>query len=472
MRLAVRTFEFNDGKSQKFWNIALKGSAFTVTYGRMGAKGQTQTKTFKDAAKAQAAHDKLVAEKLAKGYVETTAGTTATPTAKVLENALSANPDDLAAHAAYADWLTQQGDPRGEFIQVQLALEDASCSAKERKQLQGREKDLLQKHRSEWLGDLAEYLRTTSATGWAISHGTADYEFSRGWLDSLRIPELTVNFARVLVKAPQARLLRRLAIEEVVAFQEPGEFEPGPDVPENCYYPAAWLLARSPHLGNVRVFQLGENPGEDLGGGLRCRTNGEAAVDLAKKMPLLEELLLFAHAVPLEQLFSLKTLNRLRVLQVYHCHHYPLERLARNPALGRLTHLLLFPHALEPNDPEEAYITLKGVRAVVNSSHLTSLTHLRLGLTDMGDAGCEAIIRSGILRRLKVLDLRHGRVTDEGARLLAACPDLRNLELLNLYRNALTDEGIRALRAVGIKLDAGDQHAVDDTEYLIEGDWE
>jgi uncharacterized protein (TIGR02996 family) len=460
----VRTFEFNDGKSMKFWNIELKGSGFTVTYGRMGAKGQTQAKKLPDAAKAQAAHDKLVAEKLAKGYVETTAGAApGTPTGKVLENALSANPDDLAAHAAYADWLIQQGDARGEFIQVQLALEEPGRSANERKQLQKRESDLFKKHRAEWLGDLAEF---------ALVQGTASDHFARGWLDNLQVPELTVNIARALVKAPQARLLRRLAIEEVVAFQDVGEFEAGPDVPEGSYYPAAWVLARSPHLGNVRVFQLGENPGEDLGGGLRCRTNGDAAVDLVKKMPLLEELYLFAHAVPLDQLFSLKTLNRLRILQIYHCHHYPLERLARNPALGRLSHLFLFPHALEPNDPEEAYITLKGIRAVVNSSYLTSLTHLRLGLTDMGDAGCEAIIRSGILRRLKVLDLRHGRITDEGARMLAACPDLRNLELLNLYRNALTDEGIQALRAVAVKLEADDQHAVDDTEYLIEGDWE
>lgn len=61
-------------------------------------------------------------------------------TGEILEKAIMEDPDDLAAHAAYSDWLIQEGDSRGEFIQVQLALEDAGRSAKERKELQQREK--------------------------------------------------------------------------------------------------------------------------------------------------------------------------------------------------------------------------------------------------------------------------------------------------------------------------------------------
>ena len=41
-----------------------------------------------------------------------------------LELALAANPDDFATHAAYADLLTEQGDPRGDYVRLQLALED------------------------------------------------------------------------------------------------------------------------------------------------------------------------------------------------------------------------------------------------------------------------------------------------------------------------------------------------------------
>src|SRR6516165_11926443 len=141
----MRTFVYKDDRSNKFWNIDLQGASFTVTFGKVGTKGQTQKKDFPDAAKAKQAHDKLVAEKLGKGYVETTAGKQpgAAPLQRSLEEALVENPDDLAAHSAYADYLSEQGDPGGELIQVQLALEDAGRPAEERKQLRKREAELL-----------------------------------------------------------------------------------------------------------------------------------------------------------------------------------------------------------------------------------------------------------------------------------------------------------------------------------------
>jgi DNA ligase-1 len=65
-----RYFEFADEKSSKFWEITLDGTSVTVRYGKIGASGQTQTKTFADATAAQKHHDKLVEEKTEKGYVE------------------------------------------------------------------------------------------------------------------------------------------------------------------------------------------------------------------------------------------------------------------------------------------------------------------------------------------------------------------------------------------------------------------
>lgn len=66
-----RELVFQDGSSNKFWNIELDGSQYTVTFGRFGTTGQQQTKAFADDQKARKAFDKLVAEKLKKGYVET-----------------------------------------------------------------------------------------------------------------------------------------------------------------------------------------------------------------------------------------------------------------------------------------------------------------------------------------------------------------------------------------------------------------
>ena len=54
----MRTFEYHGGGSHKFWNIAVEGKSFTVTFGRVGAKGTTQTKTFASPGKATAEADK------------------------------------------------------------------------------------------------------------------------------------------------------------------------------------------------------------------------------------------------------------------------------------------------------------------------------------------------------------------------------------------------------------------------------
>src|SRR4051794_31717597 len=70
---AMRTFQFSDAKSHKFWNIEVSGTSFTVNYGKVGAAGQTQTKTYASADKAQAEADKLIQQKIKKGYHETTA---------------------------------------------------------------------------------------------------------------------------------------------------------------------------------------------------------------------------------------------------------------------------------------------------------------------------------------------------------------------------------------------------------------
>src|SRR5436305_14061052 len=75
----MRTFEYSEGTSNKFWRIALSGSRTTVTYGKIGTAGQTQIKDHSDPAAAQKEHDKLVAEKLKKGYKETTTGSAAAP---------------------------------------------------------------------------------------------------------------------------------------------------------------------------------------------------------------------------------------------------------------------------------------------------------------------------------------------------------------------------------------------------------
>jgi uncharacterized protein (TIGR02996 family) len=467
----MRTFTYSDAKSHKFWNVEVQGNTLTVTYGRIGSAGQTQTKTFADAARARKEHDKLVKEKLAKGYVETTPSAKPQPAnvREALEEALVEGPDDLAAHMAYADYLTEQGDPRGEYIRVQLALEDEGKAAAGRKKLQQRESELLKRHGREWLGELAAFLLDQKGIqhGW-LGKDAYEYRMWRGWLYRLECGRLSLECARALARAPQVRLLRELIVKRQ-EYDVPADAGPVEGLPEGSYAsPVLFPLVRSRSLGNVRVFQVGDPDDQ-------CHIDGDAAVGIVKVMPRLEELRLLAHGVDTDQLFGLKTLGPLRVLQVYHQQNYPLARLANNPSLGGLTDLLLFPHSADDYEP---YIRLNDVRAVVRSPHLTGLRRLEIRMTDAGDAGSQEIVESGVLKRLKVLDLRYGRISDQGAATLAACPDLRKLESLDLTGNCMTAKGVAALKATGVNLRAERQWEATDNEeddyqsYLFEGDIE
>jgi len=474
----MRTFQFSDAKSHKFWNIDVEGDRFTVTYGKVGTAGQSQTKAFASAEKAQAEADKLIREKTGKGYVETTPGAAASPE-EAFERAIAADPHDLTAWSAYADYLSEQGDPRGEFMQVQRALESEGVPAADRKKLVAREKAILKAHEKEWVGDWPELFPEPAGTegrGQVNHTGGRRYEFKRGLLTTANFGELNVAAARAFVRSPQTRFVRELFIGDTPYDDT---FEPGPDVPEDVDQSEAayHVLLRWAGLRRIRRFQLGWLADEVYGDfcHFQCHLSGDFAYDFVKQMPDAEEVLLFAHVRDAKNLVKLP-MPRLRVLQLYHGSSYPLQDLAKNASLTSLTHLLCHPHAIEAEHP---FIRIGHLRAVCRSEHLKSLTHLRLRLTDFGDAGAREIVDSGILKRLKVLDLRHGCMTDEGAKLLAACPDLRNLERLDLSRNALTKAGEEALRATKVPVDLAYPHtdavgedAGEMSEYLFQGDYE
>ena len=106
--MMTRSFELTDGKSDKFWTITLEGEQYTVQFGRRGTVGQTQTKEIGSLDAARQAFDKLVAEKLKKGYKEVGAarngaGPAAAPAAPIrvaiVQAAAKASPAILPAVA-------------------------------------------------------------------------------------------------------------------------------------------------------------------------------------------------------------------------------------------------------------------------------------------------------------------------------------------------------------------------------------
>lgn len=388
---------------------------------------------------------------------------------RALEAELAASPEDVATHAAYADLLDEMGDVRGEFVQVQLALEDASLDDAQRERLARREAELLRDHRDRILGRLGPHL---------AGEGVA-YELTRGWLESVEASHLTLPFARALRDAPQARLLRRLAVE--AAYDDRTELEPDDGVPRDETDAAAlWPLAGSAALANVQYFRFGsEADGVPLG---YFSPRTDVVIPLVRSMPNLEGLSLSCRANCLTHLFAMQSLRRLRSLRLHHNEQvHRLDVLACNPAFANLERLCLHPHALndfgeddrrEGFDREEGYLPLRVVEPFFDSPNLPRLRHLQLRLSSMGDEGCRVLVASEMLGRLTWLDLRHGRIGDEGARALLACPDVRRLEWLDLRGNALSEGMTAALDASGVPGDYGGQRPPGSDHYLYEGDVE
>jgi uncharacterized protein (TIGR02996 family) len=502
----MRTFELSDGSNHKFWNIAVKDKTFTVMFGRIGTNGQTQTKTFKDAATAQAEADKLIKQKTAKGYTETTKKAVASEEV-AFQQALVENPDDLAGWCAYADYLVEQGDPHGEFMQTQIALEDEKLSKKERETLKKKEKALRAKHEKEWLGGLAAFVfeepvKQEPGGGYVEDDTTqVAHTWRRGALSKLVVGRLSMALAQALASDPAARFVSDLEVHDTMRSYHgediPDEPRPRVKTPKGIEeHSELFELIGSPALANLRRFQMGgEVPHPD--GWCDCHTYTRGLEHVIAAMNRIEVLDLYCKAYDCAKLFRLTNLTHLRELRLYHLgdysvrrvrnlvgHEIPLDLLVANPTFANLTHLLIHPHYARCIDPDAqdysfssciSYLPLVIVRPLLRSPHSKKLTHLQLRLSDMGDDGVREIIASGILKQLVWLDLRHGCVTDEGAKLLAACPDAKRLERLDLSRNAVTSKGLAALRKAGVSAVANKPltaNELEEREYLREGDFE
>jgi predicted DNA-binding WGR domain protein len=67
---APRRFEYQDERSSKFWEIAVAGPEHSVRFGRLGTAGQSKVHGFATAAEARLDADRLIREKVRKGYRE------------------------------------------------------------------------------------------------------------------------------------------------------------------------------------------------------------------------------------------------------------------------------------------------------------------------------------------------------------------------------------------------------------------
>jgi uncharacterized protein (TIGR02996 family) len=369
-------------------------------------------------------------------------------TRELLEEAIALNFEDVAAHAAYADLLMEEGDPRGEYVQLRLFLEDENRPVAQLREARERAAELYRRHEEEWLGDLAPFLVNPNRSVPEPVAPNVEFTYRRGWVSELHVQEVHGAFLTVLADAPQVRMLQKLTLA---------------DLRRRDGFTSLAPLIGSPYLGAVKSFTLGDEES------FAPVAVGTGVVDLLQAMPVITEINLLAQDVETERLFSLK-LPRLRRLRVDFASDYPLGILGGNQSFGRLTHLLLDSHDTyfrwlaggSGTAPVPASLRETELCGLVYTRCLSKLTHLRLRVGGLNDECCHAIAHSGMVRRLKWLDLRNGDITDAGAEALANCRDLTNLEWLDVGGNQLTPVGIGLLTSRDIRVQYDSQRGDED----------
>lgn len=356
-------------------------------------------------------------------------------TREALEAALVVTPDDVALHSAYADFLLEAGDPRGEYIRLQLASEDSNQPADRLRQYEQAVFDLRRQHECEWLGDLWPHLQTST------TEPNVSVTWRRGWIDAIRVEQMSDALVEAVAANPFTRLLSVLAIEQ---NQQPVEIRTAPY--EMLFEVSLVPLRRSGRFVNLRTFILGDAEG-------RVVADGRSVNENCKAMPRLERLQMCCDQINPAPIFG-GDFDHLHTLHITsNSPRYPVAILGIND-LPNLRRLYLDLVAIQPQrgelGSEREPMIPSDFTMFFETKHLNRLEHLTLRMGELADAGVEELLSSGFVNRLKGLDLCRCNITDDGARMLAAHPHIRKLEYLHLDNNLLSPIGIDDLEAAGV----------------------
>lgn len=355
-----------------------------------------------------------------------------------LEAAILADPDAREVYAVYADWLLEHGEPDGELVAVQLALEDAPREAA----LLARERELLPA-REEQLGGLYSY---------AVKGSLCRPVWRRGLLYAITMDADAYStdnafIYRELVAAPIARFLRELSVTPATAIG-------GRHTPDDAAIVDAIAALGVP----AALRRLAFDP-------LDFQLSWTRLTDLSPIYPhlaRLEELAIQAGDVTLGRI-DLPSLRSLEIVTGGLRRHV-LESISA-ASWPRLERLVLYLGT-------ERYggdCTLADLAAILDGAVLPA------GLRTLGLCNCElagelaaSLARSRILPRLAHLDLSHGTLDDAGARAILDHADaFRHLATLDLRNNYLTAATLGLLARLGPLVETSGQQLPEDGERYV-----
>jgi uncharacterized protein (TIGR02996 family) len=455
----IRRYELDQGNAVTFWEIETRDDvSFVCRWGKRGAAGRNERNyAYADAAAADKAAGKLIAERLKKGFAlvgdaaPAERSTKRKPVARAakttvskpkgsdnarLEALLADNPEDAGTWQVYADWLLEQNQPWGEVIAL------AANGKRPKAQQDAATKEMLR----------------------GLDGSSLDWRFG------------TIDTAI-------------LCPEEDDGDDDDDDDDDGNDE-ETAYAKALRRILKHPAGRLVRHLELGLPPGDDIDWSYQLII---PALTTSGVLPLLQSIDMTADAEFMDQ-ESWRGIGDLRKLWAVAPRlaelHLKGSCGAEKTRLGDIVapHLETFVHISSGMS--------RGVPEDIGRAHLPELRHLELylGQEDYG-LSCKlkhfagifagkglpkleylgivnsewerdliaALAKAPIVARLKTLDLSKGTLFREGAAaLLEHAAAFRHLDKLDLDDNYLEPEQCKAIETAIPCAHIGDQREVDD----------
>lgn len=335
------------------------------------------------------------------------------------------NPDDNTPRLIFADWLEENGDPRGEFVRVQCALATCTPADPRRPVLQKREKDLLARYRDAWLEPWLEDVHHPAT-------GRPEFGFRRGllhlhcsldlfllrqwsrwevrksmealaWVEGLTLVSVRAERFRTLFDNPLFSTIGLLTLE----------------LSPSDAASSIQLLANSPHLSHLAGLHLGRSTvtGRDL-----------AVLSQSQALANLQRLDLAGAGIQAPSVAYLGAFRKLSHLNL----KFNMFGDAGTTELASLRLAQLRSLILDSNG-----ITDRGATALSYAPYLKELRQLSLGSNLIGSDGATTLARSLLAENLLLLNLQHNRIGAKGADGLIYSPYLQSLTALELEGNTI-----------------------------------
>lgn len=357
-------------------------------------------------------------------------------------------PDDDGPRLVYADWLDEQGDPRGEFVRTQVALARLPELDPQRTELIRSENTLLVRFANEWTAPFrglasgpvfrrgfVEEVKVTARQ--FLAH--ADALFAAGPVRHVHLLDIGSHLAAALASRHLARLTGL-----TIFAQHLGE-------------PLARAVAESPHLAGLQTLHLGRNRLSDAGA-LRLATSAYLGnvedLDLSENdisevgVRALADGLRWARLRRLD--LSGNTIGPAGLAAIAGSPHIPyLDQLVIASAQIGGPRLLSLPRPvgvarLATVDLAGNALRSAGLEAVFGSEPAAA-RDLDLSNNDLGDGAARWLATAPVAAGLRTLRLASNGITNDGVFALANSVYLSRLTALDLVNNPISDDGFRAV---------------------------